>query len=255
MEEHVGRPGVGLEHGVQHGARIAELLLPHERGGLDEAGVDVPLVDGENGFGGLQGGVELGAAQLQLGQRQTCRNVIRLNFDGLLELLARLFEFTTRGVRAAQVKTRNRVHGVAGYDRLQFGQRPGDVAFVEQEGGRESASIVIVGTFFEDRRIDFGGFAALALPHQHFDHALLVGGLLFRVLGHAFLVLANGRIAVAHAQVEIADRQVRLVEILGMTLDLVEDVDHVVAALLPVVMHGEEGEECELFGIVSERLT
>src|ERR1039457_5838803 len=131
-------------------------------------------------------------------------------------------------------------------------QRFGDVPPVEQEGGGQPARVVIGGTLFEDLRIDLGGLGPLALAHEHFDYVLLVRRLLGRILGHAFFILANRRIAVAHAQVEITHHHVCLVVVLGMALDLVEDAHHVVMALHGVVLHGQEGEESVLLGVVGE---
>src|ERR1017187_6205097 len=61
------------------------------------------------------------------------------------------------------------------------------------------------------------------------------------------------RVAIARAQIEIAHLQVCLLEVLRMTLDLVEDAHHLVVALRSEVMHGQEFEKAVLFGIVIER--
>ena len=198
-------------------ARIAELLLPHQRRRLDQSRVDVAVIDRQDRFGRLQRRIELAAAHLQLRQRKPRQNVIRPYFDGLLELLPRLFAFASRAHAPGPGCSRDTgLSGVARHHRLQLGQRLGDVALIQQEGGRQAARVVIVRRIFENLRIDFGRVAPLALPHQYFDHALLVRRLLLRVFGNAFLVLADRRVAVAHPQVEIAHRQVGLVELLGM---------------------------------------
>src|SRR5204862_2299562 len=102
----------------------------------------------------------------------------------------------------------------------------------------------------QDRRVDLGGFRALALAHQDFDDALTVSGLFLGILGDALFVLTDRGIAIAHAQIKIADREICLIEIFGVGLDLAKHVDDIVAAPLAVVMHRQQRQKAILLGIV-----
>ena len=231
-------------------ARVPKLLLAHESRRCDEPRVVVVAVDREHLLGAFEGGVEVPAGDLQLRQGQAREDVVGAQIDGLLETLARLLPLAARGVGAAQVVLRDGVIRRVRHDGLQLRQRLGNVAFVQHEGGRQAARVVVVGIVLQDLRIQIGRLGPLALPHEHFDDALLVGGLPLDVLRHALAILADGGVAVSHAQIEIAHGEVCLLEFLGMGFDLIEDAHHVVTPLLHVVMHGQQGQVSELFRIV-----
>jgi hypothetical protein len=128
---------------------------------------------------------------LQLGQRKTRHYEVRLQLERLGKLLPGLVPLGARRMGPAQVVMRHKIAGHPRHHFLQLGRRLGYVALIQQKCGGQTAGVVIFGVVFQDLSVELSRFAALALPHHHFDHAFPVGVFLLGVLGASFPVLTN----------------------------------------------------------------
>ena len=88
----------------------------------------------QNFIGRLEGGIIIAPGCLQLGDFQTRRKIIGTQPDGFHELLPRLFEFPSGGVRASQVVMRYKIIRRSRDHALQFGDGLLHVTLIQQQG-------------------------------------------------------------------------------------------------------------------------
>ena len=175
LEIHIGQPGFGLQHIFEHLPRFAKLLLPHQRGRLNEAGRDIVFVETEDGQGRFHRVVEFTARHLQLRQSQTGLNIIRPQLESLTEFALRRVPLTALGVHASQVEVIGRILRRPNGQCLQLCQRRVQIALVGRQTRCQFIRIIVVRILPQDLGVECNGLLPFALAHQNIDLPLQVG--------------------------------------------------------------------------------
>ena len=224
--------------------------MTHQRPRLNHVRHEAVPVDRQNLSSGLHGIVPLAAGNLDLRELGTRQNVIGTDFDGLLELLASLFDLASQQVSPRQVIVHHRVLRRLGHHRLQLLQGFVNFAAIQHHGSLQPLGVIVLGVGRQNLVVDFDGFGLLALDQQQLDDSLLVIRLTLGIGRHAFPIFLFRFVEVVLPVVKIAHHQIGVGKIAGMGLDLVQHADHIVPLIQGRVEPRQLGQKPVLLGII-----